>query len=90
VRTIARGLLSRQNEIGCHQAVTRRKTQRDLLTLDHSVRNTESPYDRRSGWYEQAGDRQDYEALEHVKSHRGADALAPQDVAKLMQRHAEP
>src|SRR5215208_8308183 len=33
--------------------------------------------------------RQDNEALEHVESHREADAFAAQDVAKLMQRLAE-
>jgi hypothetical protein len=41
------------------------------------------------GWYEQADNRLDYEALEHVECYRGADALAAQDVAKLMQRLAE-
>jgi hypothetical protein len=59
------------------------------LALDHCVRDTKSPYDRRGGWYEQAENRLDYEALEHVESHRGADAFAAQDVAKLIQRLAE-
>ena len=58
------------------------------MTLDHCVRDTKSPYDRRGGWYEQADNRKDYEALEHVECHRGADALAAQAVAKLMQRLA--
>jgi hypothetical protein len=54
--------------------------------LDHCVRDTEPPYDRRSGWYEQAEDRPDGETLEHVKSYSGADAFAAQDVAKPVQR----
>ena len=59
------------------------------MALDHCMRETKTPYDRRGGWYEQAENRQDYEALEHVESHSGADALAAQDAPKLIQRHAE-
>ena len=66
LRRIPRRLLSSQKEIGCHQAVARRRTQRHLWALYHcaetpNLRTTES------GWYEQAEDRKDDEALEHVK-----------------------
>ena len=48
--------------------VARRRSQGHLLALDHCVARHQSPYDRRGGWYEQAENRQDYEALEHGKS----------------------
>ena len=76
LRRIPRRLLSSQKEIGCHQAVARRRTQRHLWALYHCAGDTESPYDRSSGWYEQAEDRKDDEALEHVKNHGGAGALS--------------
>ena len=65
------------------------RSQGHLLALDPCVRETGSPYDRGGGWYEQAENRKDYEALGHVESHRRADGLAAQDVATLMRRLAE-
>ena len=70
------GFYLARRKLGVTKRLPGVRTQRHLLALYHCAGDTESPYDRSSGWYEQAEDRKDDEALEHVKNHGGAGALS--------------